>query len=123
MIVSAPNIVSNNIVSNNIVSNTKELTNSIRTITKRELANHNTKKKQIYVNEEGQIALSFALGVLLSPYTYRIFWLIVFLAIFELGYWLIMGTWFMKLRLGLVIAYLLGILVGVYALDREWSFM
>ena len=117
MIVSAPNIVSNNIVSNNIVSN------SIRTITKRELANHNTKKKQIYVNEEGQIALSFALGVLLSPYTYRIFWLIVFLAIFELGYWLIMGTWFMKLRLGLVIAYLLGILVGVYALDREWSFM
>ena len=97
------------------------LTNSIRDITKAELNKHNSKK--IYVNEEGQIALSFALGVLLSPYTYRIFWLAVSLAIFELGYWLIMGVWFLKLRLGLVIAYMLGILVGVYALDREWPFI
>jgi len=97
------------------------LTNSIRNITKAELSKR--KSKNIFVNIEGQIGLSFALGILFSPYTYRIFWLVVFLAIFELGYWLIMGVWFLKLRLGLVIAYMLGILVGVYALDREWPFI
>ncbi len=72
----------------------------------------------IHVNIEGQVALSFALGLLTSPYTYKLIWLALFLIIWEIGYFLIYKQWFLKLRLGLLVAYILGLLVGVYALER-----
>ena len=72
----------------------------------------------IHVNVEGQIALAFALGILLGAYTYKILWLAIFLIIWELGYWLIMGYWWPRLRLGLLAAYILGVFTSVYALER-----
>ena len=77
----------------------------------------------IYVNIEGQIALSFSLGLLTSPYTYKLIWLVIFLIIWEIGYFLIYKKWFLKLRLGLLIVYILGLLIGVYALERYVPFI
>lgn len=72
----------------------------------------------VYVNIEGQIALSFALGLLTSPYTSTIIWLILFLIIWEVGYFFMYKRWFPVLRLGIIAAYVLGLIVGVYALEE-----
>jgi len=77
----------------------------------------------IHVNIEGQVALSFSLGVLMSPYTYRIIWLVLFLIIWEIGYFIVYKKWFLKLRLGILAAYILGLIIGVYALERYIPFI
>ena len=76
----------------------------------------------VHVNIEGQVALSFALGLLFSPYTYAIIWLVLFFIIWEIGYYLIYKQWFLKIRLGLIAAYILGLIVGVYILGRYIPF-
>lgn len=76
----------------------------------------------IHVNVEGQIALAFGLGILLSAYTYKILWLALFLILWELGYWLIMGHWPHFIRIANLMSYVLGVIIGVYALGRHIPF-
>lgn len=69
---------------------------------------------------EGQIAFSFALGVLGGVYTYSILYLVVFLIIFELCFFFIYWVWPIKLRISIIVAYLIGLLIGAYCAEAEY---
>jgi len=63
---------------------------------------------------EGQIIASFALGVIFGAYTYSILFLILFFIIYELIFFIIYQRWPIKLRVSIIIAYIIGILIGCY---------
>ena len=75
--------------------------------------------QKTYINTEGQTLLSFAFGVLSSPYLYGIVWVLLFLIVYEVIYFIIYRVWALHIRLGLIVAYLLGILTGIFALDLD----
>lgn len=75
------------------------------------------------INDEGQILLSFSLGVLLAPFLSTILWFVVFMIFLEVLYLALKGTWCFKIRLGLIVAYIIGTLICAYALEIKVPFL
>ena len=75
------------------------------------------KKSDELINFEGQIALSFALGVLGAAYIQRLLPLIVFVILYEILYYAIYLRWPLVKRLAMIIAYIMGILIVFYGLE------
>lgn len=84
-----------------------------------------------YFNPDGytslfQIILAFSVGVIFSPYSSGIFYLIVFILIFEIVYTYQNGATYNSvdeafLRGGLILAAILGWLLGRTAVCGDWN--
>lgn len=85
------------------------------------IANYNKRQtKEDSVAIEGQIIASFALGVLCGVYTYSILFLILFFIIYEMAFFIFYRKWPVKLRVSIIIAYIIGILIGCYCAGSEY---
>lgn len=76
-------------------------------------------KKDI-VSIEGQVIASFALGVLCGPYTYSVFILILFFILYEIFFFIVYKKWPITLRVSVIIAYVIGLLIGCYCAQAEY---
>jgi hypothetical protein len=91
----------------------KEIDSDVRKIT-----DYNVKQqKQDIISIEGQVIISFAFGVICGPYTYSVLFLLLFFLLYELVFFVYYKKWPIRIRLSVIIAYLIGIFIGCYCVN------
>lgn len=105
-----------------------EIKESLRDDAKREIErdiskivdyNREQVKKDV-VSIEGQLIASFAFGVLCGPFTYSILILLLFFVLYEIIFFIIYKKWPVKLRLSVIVAYIIGLLIGCYCAQAQY---
>lgn len=94
---------------------TKEITTDIQNI----ILKKKRDNREDTISIEGQIIISFVLGVICGPYTYSIILLILFFILYEIIFFVIYRRWPIKLRISIIIAYIIGVFIGCYCVGSQ----